>query len=122
MSGKPFINDSLSADNLLLINQSLSSVNNSNTTTTPVIDFQLAEIYAIVIPFLLAVVANTTITVSLIQAANRSQRCIRRASSMPVVDLIIMILSITTWLRLLFRSGLQVLCISGKPSISPTIV
>ena len=115
MSVQLYTNDSLSTD-YLLINQSLELFNISNTTT-PVIDFQLIEIYAIVIPFLLAVVANITMTVSLIQAANKSQRCIRRAHTMPVVDLIILILSITTTLRLLIRSGLQVFCISGESHI-----
>ena len=98
----------------LPINQSFA--NNSNTTTQTVIDFKLFEIYTIVITFLLGLLVNITLILSLLRTVKTSNQDFHRrgAHKFPVIDLILLILLITSFTRLLVRSGLQVLCISGN--------
>lgn len=113
MTAELLANDTLLSD-YVYTNDSINSSNLSSDSPLEVIDFESVEIYAVCMPFLLAAVVNVAIAVSIVRNANRNHLTVRRGDKYPVIDLILLILSITTTIKLLIRSGLQILCFSGK--------
>jgi len=95
-------------DSQLFINQT----NNSSLVALQ-IEFELIEIYVIVIHFVLALIVNIALGLSVILSSKNSQ-AMRRVHRMPVVDFILLIMSVNTIARLLTKSGLQILCLCGK--------
>ncbi len=70
------------------------------------------EIYIIVVYFVLGMIANIVLAISIILCSSHQQPT-RRDRKMPVVDLILLIMSISTVARLITKTGLQILCLYG---------
>lgn len=110
MSSEVTTNDSQSTDYLL----STETLNISANVSQDVIVFDSVEIYSICVPFLLSMAANVAIVTSIVRNANTTRLTVRRGDKYPVIDLILLILSITAIARLAVRSGLQIFCFSGN--------
>ena len=113
MTSKLTANDSLSSD-YLWTNETLNPSNISSFESEVVLDFELHEIITVCVPFVFALAANLSIAVSIVVNANRTEVTLRRGDKYPVIDLILLILSVTTISRLTVRAGLQILCFSGN--------
>jgi hypothetical protein len=90
--------------------------NNNSSLVTLLIQFELIEIYVVVIHFILGMIINLVLAISIILCSSH-QYTHGRDRKMPVVDLILLIMAISTIARLITKTGLQVLCLYGIYSL-----
>lgn len=90
------------------------SVGENSSSVALMIHFDPLETWVIVPHFFLAIIANTVLALSVILSTRHHHNNNRTGNKMPIIDLILLILSISTIIRILIRSGLMLLCIYGE--------
>lgn len=90
----------------------IDSLEKNSSLVTVLIEFELIEKYVIVIHFILGMIANIVLAIS-ITICSSHQQTAGRDRKIPVIDLILFIMSISTIARLITKTGLQILCLYG---------